>query len=862
MTSKGYSSLFSLEAASLHNEAQVETRFVAPLLKELNYPEISILPKERVPKLTGHDGSKKVMLEVDFLLFDPSGSASIIVEVKSPTEDISKYWGQAASYALSHNKSLHNDERGIEWLLITNGIMTALYPANRESAIVTLKLEDFSSGSPPLVTLKNYANYKERTETISKMRCFESVSPAALNALFDSCHDLIWKRERKSPTDAFFEFCKFIFLKIREDKKRSSLDANKPRGELPLTVDWLNAVSNTSEHPVRDILFRQLHRELEDSIREGKKRIYSTDETMRLSASTCKALIEKFENVNLSAIDEDLNGRMFEQFLNREIRGKELGQYFTPRPVVDFMTRIALHGYNVMTPPVTIDACAGTAGFLIEAMAHLTAAIRNDKRLTDAQKKDLIGVVHNKRLYGVEGNDRVCRVARINMYLHGDGGSHIFEGDGLDGVPSADADMGAERRNEVNDHAAKVRPESFDLVLSNPPFSMSYDAKNEDENRILKQRDIAGVLTKVKSNVLFLDRYHELLKPGGTMLIVLDDTVLNGKTQKPIREWILEKFVVLGIHSLPFNTFFKAKANIKTSILHVRKKMTDNEGQGYVFMSIANNVGHDNHCKDTPERKNLIDILMNYFEWVRTGQFSTIIKANQDESENLECPQQVWTVSPDKINPERLDSFYFSPDLDKCREELFSRQNKKQVTLRYGRDFNLAPSISRSRRRELSESETLLRYIEIGDVTPYGLIVNHQLGVINDLPTRGDVEIQTGDVLVAINNSSRGTVVLVPAEYDGTICTSGFRVIRPESPEQGKILWYALRSEYSRIQNYYLSQTASQPELKREAWDDDFIIPIPVGKHHTNAIASVDEFMDHIAALTGAGKVKLSMEEP
>ena len=595
-------------------------------------------------------GLRKSRLKLTFCFFDPSGSASIIVEAKSPTEDISKYWGQAASYALSHNKSLRNDERGIEWLLITNGIMTALYPADRESAIVTLKLEDFSSGSPPLVTLKNYANHKERVETINKAGVFESVPPATLNALFDKSHDLIWKREKKSPTDAFFEFCKFIFLKIREDKKRSSLDAHKPRSELPLTVDWSNAVSSTSDHPVRDILFRQLHRELEDSIRDGKKRIYSTDEVLKLSANTCKALIERFEDVNLSAIDEDLNGRMFEQFLNREIRGKELGQYFTPRPVVDFMTRIALHGCDVMSPPMTIDSCAGTAGFLIEAMAHLTAAIRNDKRLTDAQKKDLIRLVHNERLYGVEGNDRVCRVARINMYLHGDGGSHIFEGDGLDGAPSPDADMGAERRDEVTDHAATVRPASFDLVLSNPPFSMSYEANNEHENRILKQRDIAGVAAKVKSNVLFLDRYHELLKPGGTMLIILDDTVLNGKTQKPIREWILEKFIVLGVHSLPFNTFFKAKANIKTSILHVRKKTTDNEGQGYVFMSIANNVGHDNHCKDTPERNNLIDILMNYFEWIRTGQLSIVLKTNQDKSENLECPQQVWIVPPDEIS--------------------------------------------------------------------------------------------------------------------------------------------------------------------------------------------------------------------
>ena len=862
MASKVYSSLFSLEAASLHNEAQVETRFVAPLLKELNYPKQSILPKERVPKLIGHEGSKRVTLEVDFLLLDPSGSASIIVEAKSPSEDIAKYWGQAASYALSHNKNLRPDDRGIEWLLITNGLITTLYPANRDSAIVTLKLEDFSSGSPPLVTLKNYANYKERIDTMDKSGVFESVPPAALNGLFDSCHDLIWKRERKSPTDAFFEFCKFIFLKIREDKKRSSLDGEKPRNELPLTVDWLNAVSSTSDHPVRDILFRQLHRELEDSTRSGKKRIYSPDETLKLSANTCRALIEQFENVNLSAIDEDINGRMFEQFLNREIRGKELGQYFTPRPVVDFMTRIALHGCDVvMNPPMTIDACAGTAGFLIETMAHLTAAIRNDKRLTDTQKASLVDHVHNECLYGVEGNDRVCRVARINMYLHGDGGSHIFEGDGLDREPTSDTDMDAERRGEVTDLANKVQLGSFDLVLSNPPFSMSYEAKNEDENRIIEQRDITGIATKVKSNVLFLDRYHELLKPGGTMLIVLDDTILNGKSQKPIREWILGKFVVLGVHSLPFNTFFKAKANIKTSILHVRKKSSRDEGQGHVFMSITNNVGHDNHCKDTPARNNLIDILMNYFEWVRTGQLSTTIKANQDKAENLECPQQVWIAPPDRITPDRLDAFYLSPDLEKCREELFSRQNRQEVTLRYGGNFRLAPKISKSRRHELREAETILRYIEIGDVTPYGLIVKHQEGTIDALPTRGHFEIRTGDVLVAINNSSRGTVVLVPEEYDGTICTSGFLVIRPESPEQGKILWYSLRSEYARIQNYYLSQTASQPELKRDVWNKEFIVPVPVGEKHADAIASVERFMDHIAALTGAGKVKLQMKE-
>jgi len=75
------------------------------------------------------------------------------------------------------------------------------------------------------------------------------------------------------------------------------------------------------------------------------------------SASTCHELVARFQSVNLSAIDEDLNGRMFERLLNQAVREKGLGQYFTPRSVVDFITRIALEGCNVTPPPETIDAC-------------------------------------------------------------------------------------------------------------------------------------------------------------------------------------------------------------------------------------------------------------------------------------------------------------------------------------------------------------------------------------------------------------------------------------------------------------------------------------------------------------------------
>ena len=853
-----YSTLFSVSSNSFKNEAQVETRFAAPLFTELGYRNVDILPKERVPKLFVSEGSQRTELEVDFLLLDPDGHASVVVEVKSPSESISRYWGQAASYALSHNRALTTGAAGIEWLLLTNGLITTLYPHDREIPLVTLRLEDFSSGSPPLATLKNYIRHKSRGQERQE-NVFDTIPPGELNSLFDECHNIIWKKEKLSPTDAFYEFCKFVFMKIREDKRRSSWQVTVPRSQTPLTAEWVTSSEQTSTHPVRDILFSSLALELEDSIRVGKKRIFDSSESFLLGASTCKELIKRFENVNLSAIDEDLNGRMFERFLNQAIRGKALGQYFTPRPVVDFMTRVALHGRDISDPPRVIDACAGTGGFLIEAMAYLTAAIRNDNRLTNTEKIAKIKDVRDNRLFGVEANDRVSRIARINMYLHGDGGSHIFFGDGLDSASYITDDMTTERRDETTEQAKKLRPASFDLVLTNPPFSMSYNSSNEDEQRILEQRGIASGHKSVKSNLLFLDRYHELLKPSGEILIVIDDTVLNGKTHLSARKWILNRFILLGIHSLPFNAFFKAKANIKTSVIHLKKKQSEEESQGHIFMSITNNIGHDSRSNDTIERNNLVDVLMTFFEWKRTGKLEQSIRHNQDRYETLECPQQIWLLPPDDLKAERFDAFFYAPDLENIRKEMMTREVCGEIQIHRGRDFRKSPKIVAEDRVELSTKE--LKYIEIGDVTPYGLIVQHIEGVLSDLPSRGRYKIQAGDVLMAINNSSRGTVVLVPKEYDGAICTSGFLVLRPESLEQGMLLWYVLRSEYCRAQIYYLAQTASQPELKPEVWENGFMIPMPIGDLRCEALSKAKSFIGHVSALNDANHVVFSMRQ-
>lgn len=854
-----YSTLFQLDSKDINSEAQVETRFLNKLFKDLGYPDEAIIPKERIPALLLSDGVKKMKKEVDFLLTDRHGITRVIVEAKDPSKNIFDAWGQAASYALSINKDKPYDKR-VQWLLISNGIMTVLYPHDSNTPILTLQLSDFASGMPPYVALRTQIKY-ERIMVASKRKLeFKPLPPRELNKLFTTCHNLVWKAEKLAPHDAFFEFCKFIFIKIREDKKRQNYGDDVEEYEMPLTLAWLKAQSKTSQHPVRDILFRDLCNELETKVQLGqKRRIFEKNETLELKAATCKSLIEKFESVDLGSIDEDLNGRMFEVFLNAAIRGKDLGQFFTPRSVVDFMTRISLRNIDLEKIPTILDGCCGTAGFLIEAMAYMTGLIRNDARYNQFDRDEKIKHICNECLFGIEANKRTSKVARINMYLHGDGGSHIFHGDGLDETPTPSADMSDEEQAETKDQAKTITDSSFDIILSNPPFSMNYQRNKNEDKRIIDQFTFTTGLSSVKSSVLFLTRYEKLLKAGGEMLIVLDDTILNGKTYEDLRKWILDKFIILGVHSLPFNTFLKAKANIKTSILHLRKKRNENDIQGTIFMSISNNIGHDNSLRDTPSRNNLIEVLIAYLEWQRTGNINATIKENKDTSENLEGAMQYWLVEPNNIKIERFDAFFYCPVLKRIYINLKEKETQGLLELKKGTDFSLVEKLSSKDKKILIDNQTILKYIEIGDVTPYGLITRYITGTYEELPTRGEYQVQTGDILLALNNSSRGTVVLVPEEFNNMICTSGFLVIRPKTTEEGILLWYCLRSEICRKQIYYLSQTASQPELKIESWNKYFRIPFPVGEDKKNAIKKANQAFKYIEKLSDVGETKFEL---
>lgn len=825
---------------SLNSEADVEALIVERLLAKLHYPDDCVHRKASLKTFAVGKGSKKENYKPDYVLFGKNNVPRVVIDAKSTEEAPQNFHYQVSGYALALNQQ-HKKDNPVKYTLLTNGLKTIVYHWDEDVPILELAFSDFHEDNSKFIQLRSLLSYGALEVTEATEDVFEFTRPSldSLIKTFDRCHDLIWKKEKLSPTVAFYEFAKIMFIKMREDQRiaRMIAEGKKPKpSDFCFSVHWITEQieKEIDDNPLANILFHRVHTALEEQVKSGKKkRIFQKDETLTLKSATCLEVVRLMQHFDLHGIDEDLNGRMFETFLNATVRGKELGQFFTPRSVVKYMTHSAELKVTGNDIPMVFDGCCGSAGFLIEAMAVLVHNIDNKTNLTDKQKKDLKERLYTSYLWGSEANDTITRIARLNMYLHGDGGSKIFTSDTLDKTLSPEDGLSKERTDELDEFRKHLLEDDvrFDVILTNPPFSMSYKKKDEHEAKVLEQYDIAKkkgkVATSAKSNILFIERYFGLLNVDGQLLTVIDDTVLNGIESQGYRDYILDNFIIKQIVSLPFNTFRRAEAGVKTSIVHVKRKETG-ETQGDVFMAIVNNVGHDDHKRSTPDRDNLTLLKKYYSEWMEYGEIKEHIDHCNLQDEGLGCPFQIFTVKAKDLKKNRLDAFYYSPELRDIRKTLRKKEKAGLLEVRSGKDYKIIKYMGAGEVSKLSGKE--FKYIDISAVTQTGAIASYAEGTTDDLPGRARLKMKTNDVLFAKLITSRGINFIVPKEFNGELGTNGFIGIRTEEYEEALLLWSILKTDIATKQLYYLAVTALQPELKEEIFKEEFLIPIPTKK--------------------------------
>ena len=262
-------------------------------------------------------------------------------------------------------------------------------------------------------------------------------------------------------------------------------------------------------------------------------------------------------------------------FIKGTFTGKGLGQFFTPREIVEFMV-------DMVEPKrrhLIFDPACGSGGFLITCMNRVFDEIDElyRQRGLDNPKQEKWRFA-TQCLYGTDLNERMTWVAKMNMVMHGDGHGGIFTYDGL---------RDSERIEPILDIVRKGG--GFDIILTNPPFGSKI--KSQD---VLAEYELGKGRKAQLTEVLFIERCLELLKPEGILGVVVPDGILSNTTSRYARDFIDQNGIWKAIISLPQETFVPYGSGVKASLLFLQKKDVEEKlKQGKVFMAMAENVGYD-----------------------------------------------------------------------------------------------------------------------------------------------------------------------------------------------------------------------------------------------------------------------------
>ena len=442
-----------------------------------------------------------------------------------------------------------------------------------------------------------------------------------------ACHNIIRNNDKLSPEAAFDEISKLLFMKIRFERDNKGM-------KVFTKQEYLDAAQN-HEKNVRpglkgtdlyalsymQFLFRTTKEFFKDD------RLFDDKDEINIRENSFIQILEKLETFNLSDTQDDVKGIAFEEFLGTTFRG-ELGQFFTPRTIVDFMTEIL----DPQEGEVICDPTCGSGGFLIKAFEYVREkieadirskkdslrlsiegndydALPEDKQVKISHSIDKMQAALNTELdtgiegsrmyqlsrnciYGTDANPRMARTSKMNMIMHGDGHGGVHHHDGLLNING-------------------IFEERFDVILTNPPFGQNVDRgqliseadKFTDEemkkkykkkygaayDEALKQVDnhIGESLlslydlgnTSTLTEVLFMERCLRLLKKGGRMGMVLPEGVLNNKNLQAVREYFEGKAKIILICSIPQDVFIAAGATVKPSLVFMRRFTNDEESE-------------------------------------------------------------------------------------------------------------------------------------------------------------------------------------------------------------------------------------------------------------------------------------------
>ena len=821
------------DRSNLRNEADVEQIFARRLLEALGYSDKAIRPKTALEELTVGKVSSQGKYRPDFAM-KSAGHIRWVFELKAPGENLDKHIEQASEYCEGINGS-YARAKPVKYFVLSNGVLTRVYKCGEAKPHLELKFGDFQKGNrryDELVQLlrpKAFVRGKS-VPTVADTIHFTKPTIAEVNNVFAKCHQYIHSSDKISQAAGFEEFVKLITLKLLSDKAvrdaypgvRVERQFDHPAGEVEFSLHWIRRHESSASNPVDSVLFKRFMDDVEKQIaRRVRKRFFDKGEQINLKPETIKGVVQRLEGLFLYGIDADLNGRLFENFLSATMRGKDLGQYFTPRTLVKLGVGLG----QLTAEDVVLDGCCGTGGFLIDALAEMWRQVNANESLSNQAKKERRHAISNDQIYGIDfaKSPNLAKIARLNMYLHGDGGSRIYNVDGLDldiGHDTTDIPEETTEKDELRDLKMAGR---VDAVLTNPPFSKRYEKEKLGDARVLSQYEVAVGKRNLLAKLMFFEMYFRYLKPRGRLVSVIDDGFLNASSYRWFREMIRERYIIKAVISLPGDAFQRSEARVKTSFIVLEKRKQGDadawEDQPSIFMYPCRYVGIDD-----PKRRRWMpgddDLREDAREEVRTvvREYRRFLEGNGDKQFIVPASRAV-----DRLDVKHclIKHNWRKTSSSTCLSDVVDRKGYE--------------------RSDIVECETHEGPVQLFTVKYEGIPAADRVIFPRTETEYAELyRVRAGEIVISNIAASYGSVAVVTSEFDGLVVSKEYTVLVAKADFDPRVIWALLRTDEIRAEMLVRATGANRSRIR---WEDIRDIPFPYPDKETEA-----KYLRHVEA--------------
>jgi len=524
--------------------------------------------------------------------------------------------------------------------------------------------------------------------------------------------------------ERFEEITKILYAKLYTERNETSKDfINFKTGDI-YSSDYIY-------EKVRDIY--------QESIQFFPKKLLNGHDHLGEDKIAICRVSKLINNIKLSELETDIKGFIYEELVKNTFEKTEHQQFFTPRTVVEFMVDLVAAVTPDSSEEQAIHICdpaCGSGGFLIEALKSANL---------------------NQKIIGFEIDKRMAWVAQMNILMHGGSINTIhYLNDG--------GSLG------YSDQLNNLVPENgFDIIITNPPFGSDFS----DEHSLGSYELGKGKASR-RRGVLFIERCIKWLKNGsGRLAIVVEDSVLNGKTNHDTRALIFRYCIVEAVISLPEVTF-KPYASVKTSILLLRKcSQSKTESQASIFMAEVEEVGRKpngdpNFCHDEKGKlvlnNELPTVINAWMSFDKKGEHSIAHLSPKI----FICPAERFYNQSHQPIVDRLDVAYHHPSRSIAERTLKrSKYPTPQLAeLVVERNISVVP--------DKADPCDIWRYMGLADITPRTgeYIVSEVFG--NQI--KSSVKLfKGGDILFSkLRPELRKCILLESLEEDGYVSSECF----------------------------------------------------------------------------------------